>query len=125
MLSSSLHLYTTHSMACGELPEKYALRIHLTDITDVVELNMDRIGTSLVQKKFITAHQLRNIAGPTPASRAGSLMRCVESKIDTSDNREKWFEEFVLILANDTTADDLVKKLSNALGKLDPMYATD
>ena len=106
-------------MAGGEPPEKYVLRIHLTEVTDVVELNLEVIGNRLVEKNFMTQRQKHNIIGvigQNAASKANSLMRCVESKIDTSDKREKWFEEFVLILANDTASDELVEKLTRALG---------
>lgn len=107
-------------MACEEPPEKYVLRIHLTDITNVVELNLDVIGTRLVEKGFITQHQLRNITGTlgqTPANKASSLMDSVVSRIDMSDNREEWFEKFVDILANNTAERELVEKLTKVFGR--------
>ena len=113
---------TTHSIACEELPEKYALRSHLMEVTDVVELNLNVIGTRLVEKGFITQRQLCDITetlGQTAANKASSLMRSVVSKIDRSDKREEWFEKFVLILANDTTESELVEKLTKAFGRLD------
>ena len=107
-------------MAGGEPPEKYALRIHLTEATDTVELNLQVIGNRLAEKNFITPrqkHDILGVLGQPSASKANCLMRCVESKIDTSHKREEWFEEFVLILANDTAADELVEKLTRDLGK--------
>ncbi len=115
-------------MACGELPEKYVLRTHLTDITDAVELNLQVIGTCLVEQGFITDRQLRNIVqvvGPTDESKAINLMGTVLAKINISVKREEWFEKFVLILSEKTTAHELVEKLTNALGMLNHMYATD
>lgn len=115
-------------MASGELPEKYVLRTHLTDVTEVVELNLQVIGTCLVEQGFITDRQLRNIVGvlgPTDESKASKLMGTVLSKIDVSVKQEEWFEKFVLILSINTTEHELVEKLTNALGMLNHMYATD
>ena len=124
-IHSLIHCYTAHSMACEESPETYALRSHLTEVTDVVELNLRVIGNRLVEEGFIVQCQLHDIlgtSGQTPAQQANSLIRNVVSKVKRSDKREKWFEKFVLILAKDTAEGELVEKLTKDFGRLNHMW---
>ena len=107
-------------MALGEPPEEYVIRTNLTSVTRAVEQNLSVIPGRLVEQAFITAHSASNITGTLgkpPSSMANDFMRSVQSKMTRSyDTREKWFEKFVTILANDTTEGELVKKLIRDLG---------
>lgn len=117
-------------MASGEPHEKYTLRTHLVAVTDAVEQNLDVIGGRLAEEKFITQRQMRTIIdfkGDTNPAKASKLMRTVEAKIGTEDEqeREEWFEKFVLILLKNTAEEKLGKKLIKTFGKLTHMwYAT-
>ena len=103
----------------GEPPEKYALRIHTVKVVKAIELNLDVIAQRLVQQDFITSHQASNITGTLGISsfdKASKLMNSVAAKM-VYDSRQKWFEKFVHILAEDITTGDLVKVLVEDFGK--------
>ena len=103
----------------GEPPEKYALRIHTLKVVKAIELNLDVIAQRLIQQDFITTHQASNITGTLGISsfdKASKLMSSVTTKM-VYDSRQKWFEKFVYILAEDTTTGDLVKVLVEDFGK--------
>ena len=49
--------------------------------------------------------------GVTPADQARKLMESVFTRINGSDNKSRWFHEFVDIFSHDRAYEDLVDRL--------------
>lgn len=106
----------------GETPEHCVIRSNLVAVTLAVEKNLDIICTRLQELLFITdqnARAIRGTSGKSPYQQATELLNAVQTKLTgTYNSREQSFENFVDILANDTTEHELVKKLTQELGNL-------
>lgn len=105
----------------GETPEHCVIRSNLVAVTLAVENNLDIICTRLQELSFITDTNARAIgtSGKSTYQQAVGLLNAVQIKLTrTYSNREQSFEKFMDILANDTTEQELVKKLTQEFGDL-------
>lgn len=106
----------------GETPEHCVIRSNLVAVTLAVEKNLDVICTRLQELSFITdanARAIRGTSGKSPYQQATELLNAVQIKVTgIYSTREQSFENFMDILANDTTEQELVKKLTQELGDL-------
>ena len=101
-----------------------ALRSNLTSITDTVTVggNLQWFANHLMEKAFITQRAVQGILGSatTPANRAGQLIDSVFVKIQMSDRKSHWFDEFVSIFSTDRAYSELVEKLQRCVIETSP-----
>ena len=103
----------------GEVVEITALRTNLHSITSAASGNLRWFADRLIEKAFIardTANGILQTTGKTPMEVAGTLLDSVFTKIETSEEKRRWFDEFVAILSTDVTKAELVKKLRTHVG---------
>ena len=103
----------------GEVVEITALRTNLHSITSAASSNLRWFADRLIEKAFIardTANGILQTTGKTPMEVAGTLLDSVFTKIETSEEKRRWFDEFVAILSTDVTKAELVKKLRTHVG---------
>jgi hypothetical protein len=103
----------------GEAIEIAALRTNLRSITSAVQGNLQWFADGLIEKAFIapgSASGILETHGVTPAEKAGKLLNSVFTKIETSKEKRRWFNEFLAIFS-DKVYEELVKTLTeNASG---------
>ena len=102
--------------ATGDPPEITRLSTNLSSITDTVTAggSLQWFADCLVERAFITREAARGILGMhgvAATEKAGQLMDSVFTKINGSDNKRHWFDEFVDIFSHDRTYAELVKRL--------------
>ena len=88
-------------------------------ITSAANGNLRWFADGLIEKAFIardTANGILETTGKTPADKAGTLLNSVFTKIETSEEKRRWFDEFIAILSTDVTNAELVKKLRTHVG---------
>ena len=91
---------------------------NLPSITDTVKLNLQWFVNTLISKAFIAQNATQAILGVhgvPPAQQAGQLMDSVFAKIHGSQDKRRWFNEFVEIFSHDRAYDELVRKLQNSI----------
>ena len=101
----------------GEPPEITRLTTNLIHITDAVTAggSPQWFADCLVERAFITreaASGIRDTTGISPAVQASRLMDSVFTKINGSDNKRHWFDEFVDIFSHDRAYAELVETLT-------------
>ena len=98
----------------GEAIEIAALRTNLRSITSAVQGNLQWFADGLIEKAFIapgSASGILETHGVTPAEKAGKLLNSVFTKIETSKEKRRWFNEFLAIFS-DKVYEELVKTLT-------------
>ncbi|CAI8024457.1 hypothetical protein GBAR_LOCUS14192, partial [Geodia barretti] len=102
----------------GEPPQITALRTNLTSITDTVTVggNLQWFANRLVEREFIprrVAQEILDVTGATPAKKAGQLMDSVFAVLRITNEKRRWFDEFVSIFSTDKAYAELVAKLKH------------
>lgn len=101
-------------------PEEYALRHNVRrDIIRAIALDLTRFQESFVELGFITQQNASGIMskmGITAERKAGELFQSFEWKLDSSQNRQITFEDFVSIFAVEEATRELAEKILGNYG---------
>ncbi|CAI8049298.1 hypothetical protein GBAR_LOCUS27132 [Geodia barretti] len=98
--------------------EIVALRTNLTSITDTVTVggNLQWFANGLVERGFIPRREAQDILyvqGATPARMVGQLMDSVFVVLHLTNEKRRWFDEFVSIFSTEKAYAELVAKLKH------------
>ena len=104
----------------GETTEIACLRTNLTFITDTVTdiCTPQWFASRLVEKSFITRDSSKEILGThslTPADKTSQLMNSVFTKIQITDRKKHWFNEFVAVFSTESACAELVERLKRCV----------